>query len=102
MKRTPLIISVILNVVLLVGIFALRSYFRKTMFEMAVISTEAETSLIEGYLKVLTSDDPNRIEVLEERLKINIENGKKAAEMWRLALQQPQHAAPGHASTRRP
>ncbi len=86
MKRTPLIISLILNVVLLVGILALRSYFRKTMFEMAVTNTEVETSLIESYLKVLTSDDPNRIEVLEERLKLNIENGKKAAEMWRSAL----------------
>ncbi len=86
MKRTPLIISVILNVVLLIGILALRSYFRKIMFQMAVTNTEVETSLIESYLKVLTSDDPNRIEVLEERLKRNIENGKKAAEMWRSAL----------------
>ncbi len=86
MKRIPLIISVILKVVLLLGIFALRNYFRKTMFEMAVVNTEAETSLTESYLKVLTSDDPNRIEILEERLKMNIENGKKAAEMWRLAL----------------
>ena len=86
MKRTPLIISVIFNVVLLVGILALRSYFRKTMFQMAVTNTEVQTSPIKSYLKVLTSDDPNRVEVLEERLKRNIENGKKAAEMWRSAL----------------
>jgi hypothetical protein len=80
MKRTPLILSILLNVALIVGLFALRSYFRKTMFQQAVIIAESETAQYENHLKVLLSDDPNRLDILEQRFRQCIENGSNFTE----------------------
>jgi hypothetical protein len=80
MKRTPLIISILLNVALIAGLFAFRSYFRRTTFQQAVVIVESETAQYENLLKVLLSDDPNRLDILEQRFRQGIENGSNFTE----------------------
>ncbi len=85
MKRPALIISIILNVVLIAGLFAFRSYFRRTMFQQAVVIAESETAQYENHLKLLLSDDPNRLDILEQRFRQCIENGSNFTESMKAA-----------------
>ena len=85
MRRLPLIVSIILNVTLVIGILLFRGHVRKTVSQAAITTAEAEVSLHQSYLKLLTSDDPNRYEILEDRIRLSIETGQKAAELFRAA-----------------
>lgn len=80
MKRTPLVISILLNVALIAGILVFRSYVRRTMLQQAVSVAESETALYENHLKILLSDDPNRLDILEQRFRHYIENGSNFVE----------------------
>lgn len=79
------IVSVALNVALIVGVFWARSYIRSRDFELAALTAEAEARSAKMTLAELDSDDPVRIEALKQRLKQNIEQGEKAADLWRVA-----------------
>lgn len=80
MKWIPLIISILLNVALIVGLFAFRSYVQRAMFQQAVSLAESETAQYKNHLEVLLSDDPNRLDILEQRFRQCIENGSHFSE----------------------
>jgi hypothetical protein len=79
--------SVVLNVALIIGAIWARSFIRAEGFELAAISAEAERTVARHVLTELESGEPDRIESLKKRLRENIEEREKIADMWRSAAE---------------
>ncbi len=82
-----LILSVILNVLFIVGTFWARSYITSRDFELAALYAEAEARFARLVLTELEYDEPARIEALKLRLKRDIEQAEKVAGLWRAAAE---------------
>lgn len=85
--KIMLILSVILNVLFIVGTFWARSYITSRDFELAAVNAEAEAGFARQVLTELESDEPARIEALKLRLKRDIEQAEKVAGLWRAAAE---------------
>jgi hypothetical protein len=77
MKKLPLVLSIVLNLVLIAALVGLHVVSKKTAFGAAAEAAAAEARLQEHILAELDSGDPARIEKVKVTLKRNIENGKK-------------------------
>ena len=83
MKKLPLILSATLNVGLIVALIVLHSLSTKRAFQTVADFAAAEVRLQEHVLTELESGDAARIAKIQETLRRNIENGKKAESSWR-------------------
>ena len=79
--------SVVLNIALVIGAIWARSFIRAEGFELAAINAEAECTVARHVLKELESGEPDRIQSLKKRLRENIEQAAKVADMWRSAAE---------------
>jgi len=77
MKKLPLVLSLVLNVVLIAALVVLHNVSKKTAFTAVADAAAAEVRLQENILSELASGEAARIEKIKETLKNNIENGKK-------------------------
>ncbi len=81
------ILSVVLNVVLIVGILWARTYARHTAFELAALNCDSQANFAEFVLGELESGDPARIQTLKTHLAGQVEQGRGEANLWRSASQ---------------
>ncbi len=80
-----LVVSLLLNFALGIAVFAGRSYFRQTTFQMLAMNAEAQARLNQYYLDEVESGDSERIKALKAFLQKGIDNCKKVAADWRKA-----------------
>ena len=76
MKRLPLILSVVLNVVLIVALVGLPWACRRMGFQAVADAAAAEVRLQEHILAELESGEQARIDKVKEMLRQGIDNGK--------------------------
>ena len=81
------ILSVLLNVVLIVGILWARTYVRCTTFKLAAMNCDSQANFAEFVLDELESGDPARIQTLKKQLAGQVEQGRGEAKLWRSASQ---------------
>jgi hypothetical protein len=82
MKRTLIISSLVLNVVLIGVLGWWYVGARGRAFELVAEATEAEVRLQEHILAQLEAEPPE-IEGVKNLLRRNIESGESISEMWR-------------------
>jgi sensor histidine kinase regulating citrate/malate metabolism len=78
MRKTILIISLVLNVLLAAALVIGRTQVREEAFEIAALHAEAEANLTRLYLGILESDREDKIAHLTERMKECIKNAEDA------------------------
>jgi hypothetical protein len=83
MKKTALLISLLLNVILIAGIIWVRGSARATVHNALADATYAEVQLQEHILTELESADPERIAKVKAFLRRNISGGRETAARWR-------------------
>ncbi|MHC5075072.1 MAG: hypothetical protein ACYTFM_01390 [Planctomycetota bacterium] len=81
--KVVLVVSLLMNVGLIVGFVSFRSFAKSEMFKLAVMTIQAEESLLKNILSELESEDPAKITALKERLRKYIERAEKHEEMLR-------------------
>ena len=79
------IISVMLNVLLIASLILGRNYVKRTNFELAAMTAKAEANLAKSLLGTLSTEAPEGIKKLKERLRTIADQGEKTAEIWNSA-----------------
>ena len=83
--KVTLVVSLVLNVGLAVGFMAYRNFVRSHVATGAVSMAQGEARLLKGILADLESNDPQKTEALQERLKQYIANAETAASAFQQA-----------------
>ncbi len=83
--KVSLLISVLLNIILIVGVVLGRNYITSKTFRLTAMTTEASVRFQEHMLEEIRSEDPSRIKALADSLERQIDEGKKQAANWRKA-----------------
>lgn len=87
MKKIPLIMSLVFNVLLVTAIFVIRLHYHKMIFEALYNTATTEVRFHEQVLSELRTEDEYRIVAVKTMLEKNIEDRKEAAEVWRSAAE---------------
>jgi hypothetical protein len=85
--KIALVVSLLLNVALVVGFLSYRSSVASHTTQGAVSMAAGEASLLKSILADLESDDPQKLEALKERLKVQIATAETAARQFQQAAQ---------------
>ncbi len=85
--KLALAISLLVNVVLIVGFFSYKSFVASHTTKGAVSMAEGEARLLQSMLADLESNDPERLEALKEQLKVRISTAQTAALQFQQAGQ---------------
>ncbi|MGB8227257.1 MAG: hypothetical protein WCE45_10410 [Sedimentisphaerales bacterium] len=83
MKKIPLIMSLIVNILLVAAVFGMRLHYHKAIFQTLYSITASDVRFHEGILAELQSEDEYKIMAVKTMLKQNIEKGKESAEIWK-------------------
>ncbi|MCX5634240.1 MAG: hypothetical protein NTW55_00130 [Planctomycetota bacterium] len=86
--KAVLIVSLLLNLVLIIGFLSYKNYVKSQFFGLAAITAQSETIQLENILSDIESDDTARITALKERLHRYIEQGQKTSAIWQKAATQ--------------
>ena len=84
MKRTVLVLSLVLNIVLIGLLIWSQKYARDLAFRTMAEATDAEVRLQAHVLGQLEADPP-QLDEAKAFLKRNIEQGKDAMDLWNAA-----------------
>ena len=87
MKKIPLIISLIVNVLFVITIFGIRFHYHEIIFRSLSNLTTSEVSFHERLLTELQSEDEYKINIVTAMLKKNIQDGKEFAAIWEAAAE---------------
>ncbi len=87
MKKMPLIMSLIVNVLLVIAVFGIRLHYHKMIFQALYDITTSEVRFHEGILAELRSKDEYKIEAVKTMLEKNIQDGKESAAFWKAAAE---------------
>jgi hypothetical protein len=87
MKKIPLIISLIVNVLLVIAVFGIRLHYHKMIFQALYDITTSEVSFHESILAELRSKNEYKIEAVKTMLEKNIQDGKESATIWKAAAE---------------
>ena len=87
MKKMPLILSLMVNVLLVAAVFSARLHYHKIIFQTLYNVTTAGVRFNESILAELRSDDTYKIESVKIMIEKNIREGKVAAEVWKSAAE---------------
>ncbi|MGA2915304.1 MAG: hypothetical protein ABSE89_04695 [Sedimentisphaerales bacterium] len=87
MKKIPLILSLIVNVLLVIAVFSVRLHYHKMIFQTLYDVTTSEVSFHEHILAELQSKDAYKTEAVKTTLAKNIQDEKESAEMWKAAAE---------------
>ncbi|OHB61337.1 MAG: hypothetical protein A2167_03875 [Planctomycetes bacterium RBG_13_46_10] len=82
MKKMPLILSLAVNVLLVLAIFAARLHYHKMIYRALHNTAMAEVQFNEQVLTELQSKDEYKIERVTGMLEKNIRKGKQSAAIW--------------------
>ena len=85
-KSSVFAFSLLLNVLLVIGLFSLRHYARCALFKQAAIYSSYLSANCKHVLLVIDSNDPGQIPELKKFLRAQIESNDKAAATWKKAL----------------
>jgi hypothetical protein len=85
MKKIPLIMSLIVNVLLVIAVFGIRLHYHKMIFQALYNITTSEVSFHESILAELRSEDEYKVEAVKTMLEKNIQDGKGFAAIWKAA-----------------
>ena len=85
MKKMPLIMSLIANVLLVIAVFGIRLHYHKIIFQVLHNITTSQVSFHESLLAELRSEDEYKIIAVKTMLEQNIQKGKESAAMWKSA-----------------
>jgi hypothetical protein len=85
MKKIPLIMSLIVNILLVAAVFAVRLHYHKMIFQALYNFTTSEVRFHEGVLAELQSEDEYKIKAVKAMLEQNIKQQKEFAEIWKAA-----------------
>jgi len=87
MKKIPLIMSLIVNVLLVVlliiAVFGIRLHYHRMIFQTLYNITTSEVSFHERILAELRSKDEYKVEAVKTMLEKNIQDGKESAAIWK-------------------
>jgi hypothetical protein len=87
MKKIPLIMSLIANILLVIAVFGIRLHYHKMVFQTLYDITTSEVRFHEGILAELQSEDEYKINAVKTMLKKNIQDGKGYAAIWKAAAE---------------
>ena len=87
MKKIPLIMSLIVNVLLIIGVFGIRIHYHKMIFQALYDITTFEVRFHERILAELRSEDEYKIETVKTMLEKNIQDEKRSAAIWKSAAE---------------
>jgi len=87
MKKIPLIVSLIVNVLLVIAVFGIRLHYHKMIFQALYDITTSEVSFHESILAELRSKDEYKVEAVKTMLEKNIQDGKEYAAIWKDAAE---------------
>jgi hypothetical protein len=85
MKKIPLIMSLIVNVLLVIAVVGIRLHYHKIIFQALYNITTFEVNFHERILAELQSEDEYKIEAVKTMLKKNIQEEKGSAAVWKSA-----------------
>ena len=85
MKKIPLIMSLIVNVLLVIGVVGIRLHYHKIIFQTLYNITTSEVNFHEGILAELRSENEHKIMAVKTMLEQNIQKGKESAAIWKAA-----------------
>ncbi|MCX5632562.1 MAG: hypothetical protein NTW93_02655 [Phycisphaerae bacterium] len=85
MKKIPLIMSLIVNILLVVAVCGIRLHYHRAIFQTLYNITISDVRFQEGVLAELQSEDEYKIMAVKTMLKQNIQKGKESAEIWKAA-----------------
>ena len=85
MKKIPLIISLIVNVLLVITVFSIRLHYHKMIFQALYNITMTEANFHERILAKLQSEDEYKISAVKTMLEKNIQDEKESAAIWKAA-----------------
>ena len=87
MKKIPLIMSLIVNILLVAAVVGIRLHYRRAIFQTLYNITASEVRFHEGVLAELQSEDEYKINAVKTMLKKNIQDGKEYAAIWKAAAE---------------
>jgi hypothetical protein len=87
MKKMPLIMSLMVNVLLVAAVFGVRLHYHKMIFQKLHNVTMSEVRFHEQILTRLQSKDEYEIEAVKTMLEKNIRDGKVVAAIWKSAAE---------------
>jgi len=87
MKKIPLIMSLIVNVLLVIAVFGIRLHYHKMIFQALYDITTSEVSFHERILAELQSGGEYKIKAVKTTLEKNIQDGKESAAIWKAAAE---------------
>jgi hypothetical protein len=85
MKKIPLIMSLIANVLLVIAVFGIRLHYHKIIFQALYNITTSQVSFHESLLTELRSEDEYKIEAVKTMLEKHIQDEKEYAAIWKSA-----------------
>ena len=86
-KQTVILgISLLLNILLIIGFLYFKNYMRSQTFRIAAINSDGNVKRSRFILSTIESGDPNKIDLLKERLRITIETEEWNADALRGAI----------------
>ena len=83
MKKIPLILSLIVNVLLTIAVVGIRLHYHRMIFQTLHNITISQVRFHEGILAELQSEDKYKIEAVKTMLEKNIQDGKESAVIWK-------------------
>jgi len=87
MKKIPLIMSLIVNILLVIAVFGLRLHYHEIIFQALYNATTTEVRFHERILAELQSEDEYKMNAVKTMLKQYIQNENEAAAMWKAAAE---------------
>jgi len=87
MKKWLLIVSLVVNIVLIVAFVVGGTMLRQHLWRTQADVASVQVSLYEEWLSILESDQPDKVKVLQSRLKQFIDIGHKCEVELRKAAQ---------------
>jgi hypothetical protein len=87
MKKIPLIMSLIVNILLAIAVFGISLHYHKMIFQTLYNVTTSEVRFHERILAELQSEDEYKINAVKAMLKQYIQDGKESAAMWKAAAE---------------
>jgi hypothetical protein len=77
MKKSIMIVSLALNLILMVALIAGVAYTRQTLLEMESLCAKAESARLRHYVSILEGDSEDKIESVTNRMRNAIKDNEE-------------------------